>query len=73
MKPLVIVLSLAAFVLPPTAALAQQGKPKAGGAEKRKSCQMQANDQVRRANRGGGNSEAMKAQARMYFEQCMAR
>jgi hypothetical protein len=67
-------LGFAVLMLPATA-VAQQGKAGAGNAAKAQACRAEASQMARRGSSkgGGGNIEASRAQARGYYQQCMAR
>jgi hypothetical protein len=73
MKGLAALLGCAVLVLP-AAAVAQQGKG-AGNAAKAQACRAEASRMVTRVSskRAGSNVDADRAQARVYYQQCMAR
>jgi hypothetical protein len=74
MKVLTVLFGFA-VVMVPAASMAQQGKAGGGNAAKAQACRAEASRMVTRVSGkgGGGNIEAARTQARVYYQQCMAR
>jgi hypothetical protein len=77
MKAFAVLLASAlgfAVAMAPTDSVAQQGKG-GGNSAKSQACRAEASQMVRGSSGkgAGGNIEAAKAQARVYYQQCMAR
>ena len=74
MKGLAALLGFA-VLMAPAASVAQQGRAGGGSAAKAQACRAEASRMVTRVSskRAGSNIDADRAQARVYYQQCMAR